>query len=142
MKLKILILLNILLFSCTNLSRLSIVSTNNYDPKINYESIGIIEAESITPFFWLYSLIIPGYKKTSIEFVIKMALKNYDADYITDVKVIESMGMFLIFGSKSVTVYGEGWKKINIDHNFGINQNNNNFKKPYFNPETGELITD
>ena len=71
-----------------------------------------------------------------------MALKNYDADYITDVKVIESMGMFLIFGSKSVTVYGEGWKKINIDHNFGINQNNNNLKKPYFNPETGELITD
>ena len=83
---------------------------------------------------WFYSLIIPEYRKTSLEYVINKALENNDADYITDVNVIESDHLIIFFGVKSIKISGEGWKKIDGEQNI--------LKKPYFNPQTGELITD
>ena len=66
--------------------------------------------------------------------LINKALENNDADYITDVNVIESDHLIIFFGVKSIKISGEGWKKIDGEQNI--------LKKPYFNPQTGELITD
>ena len=88
----------LLIIGCSNVSHLSIVSTKDYNHSFKYKSIGQIEAKSSGLIFYYYTLFMPNYKNTTIEYVIKKAIRDSDADYITNVKVYESEKLYILFG--------------------------------------------
>jgi len=137
-----------LIFGCSNISHLSIVSTKNYSPLENYESIGQISAKGESRLMWLYVLLNLDYKNTAIGHIIDIALKESGADYITNVNIYEKEMILLFWGSKSIEISGEGWKKIDnkkteINLESKIKENKSKVIKtsnPVYNPNTGELL--
>lgn len=139
----LLTLIGIILFiGCSNISHLSIATTKVYNSNFKYESVGRISAKSLVPIIWFYTLLNPGYKKISIEYIIDIALNESGADYITNVKIFEQESMFIIFGWKSIKIIGEGWKRVKENKLEIKPESKIKTSKQVYDPNTGKLIKD